>query len=410
MDVLQSHARSVAQAGDAELLLALFSLNGEHRRLFFWEGLAARSSEAELARLASKQWAKPLHHHYSAGRFLAQRNYEQALVHQKSLLQAVTSLVVDSGEWFFPLLRKATHECRLLAMHVVGEQDEDAEKRFKALEDLCSDLRNMYVTVSRESDPMRAQCLFLANTMLRIGFHINNLTILRTTSRLEFSESAIRLNPRADSVSYNFLMGRFHLLTGDLNVANERLARAFRLCPASGARKSKRQILALYAAVNMVLGRMPRPNVLLENDLESFAELRHATITGNISLLNHVFEKHSSLFAHWGILTLLARVRQIALRNLFKKVYVGFAQTCTTHIHAYTLPPPLSVCVCVCVCVCGICTPSIVIPSTDRSYPLISDRHLIMHRPDRLPVEVLTAALLALGVSLVNGSCACVLA
>lgn len=72
----------------------------------------------------------------------------------------------------------------------------------------------------------------------------------------------------------------------------------------------------------MLLGYMPKRNLLEKYNLMEFEELMEAVKRGDLCNLEKVMEKHELFFIGAGIYLIVEKLKIIAYRNLFKKVYL----------------------------------------------------------------------------------------
>lgn len=72
----------------------------------------------------------------------------------------------------------------------------------------------------------------------------------------------------------------------------------------------------------MLLGYMPKHNLLEKYNLMEFGELMEAVKRGDLCNLEKVMEKHELFFIGAGIYLIVEKLKIIAYRNLFKKVYL----------------------------------------------------------------------------------------
>lgn len=103
--------------------------------------------------------------------------------------------------------------------------------------------------------------------------------------------------------------------------ADEYLTYAFEHCHRQSI-KNKRLILTYLVPVKMLLGHMPKKFVLEKYNLLQFWELMEAVKKGNLRSLEEVMNKHESFFIEAGIYLIVEKLKIIAYRNLFKKVYL----------------------------------------------------------------------------------------
>lgn len=73
----------------------------------------------------------------------------------------------------------------------------------------------------------------------------------------------------------------------------------------------------------MLLGYMPKQTLLEKYNLMEFWELMESVKKGDLRSLEGVIEKHETFFIGAGIYLIVEKLKLIAYRNLFKKVYLA---------------------------------------------------------------------------------------
>lgn len=81
-----------------------------------------------------------------------------------------------------------------------------------------------------------------------------------------------------------------------------------------------RLILIYLVPVKMLLGYMPKRDVVEKYDVLQFHELACALKEGNVQKFDEVIERHESFFIECGIYLIVEKLKTIAYRNLFKRV------------------------------------------------------------------------------------------
>lgn len=72
--------------------------------------------------------------------------------------------------------------------------------------------------------------------------------------------------------------------------------------------------------VKMLLGYMPKKEVLERYDVLQFHELACALKNGNVRQFDEVIKRHETFFIEYGIYLIVEKLKIIGYRNLFKKV------------------------------------------------------------------------------------------
>lgn len=103
--------------------------------------------------------------------------------------------------------------------------------------------------------------------------------------------------------------------------ADEHLTFAFRKCHKKSV-KNKQLILTYLIPVKMILGYMPSKVLLEKYNLMQFSELKDAVQKGDVRTVEDMMRIHESFLAGAGIYLIVEKLKQIACRNLFKRVFL----------------------------------------------------------------------------------------
>lgn len=162
--------------------------------------------------------------------------------------------------------------------------------------------------------------LHLVNQMFKVYFRINKLhlckPLIRAIESLSFKESF----PLSQQITYKYFVGRKAMYDSDYKTSDEYLTFAFNHCPQKYI-KNKRLILIYLVPVKMLLGYMPRKETMHKFNIPQFHELACSLKQGNLKGFDDVMQKYQSFFIDTGIYIIVEKLKIIAYRNLFKKVY-----------------------------------------------------------------------------------------
>lgn len=175
---------------------------------------------------------------------------------------------------------------------------------------------------SSEEDTKRWGMLSLVNQLLKVYFRINKLHLCKPLIRAIDSSVYKDHFPLAQRITYKFFVGRKAMFDSDYKSADEYLTYAFEHCHKASA-KNKRLILTYLVPVKMLLGYMPRQSLLEKYSLMEFWELVEAVKRGDLRKLETVMTKHESFFIGAGIYLIVEKLKLLAYRNLFKKVWLA---------------------------------------------------------------------------------------
>ncbi|KAI6656831.1 PCI domain-containing protein 2 [Oopsacas minuta] len=192
----------------------------------------------------------------------------------------------------------------------------------KVIEQLRELFRSCVQDSRQEGDTSRkSSILFLVNQLFKIYFKINQLhlcvPLIRTVEKFNIEENVTK----ADHVTYLYFLGRKKILDGEFKGAVGCMAKAFVECDKSQF-KNKQLILIYLIPLRILNGVMPSPVLLEKYKLTQFSSLVEAVCTGNIKLFTQTTNSQQIFFIRSGIFLLVEKLRMIAYRNLFKRVWL----------------------------------------------------------------------------------------
>ncbi|KAM4795089.1 PCI domain-containing protein 2 [Rhinophrynus dorsalis] len=229
--------------------------------------------------------------------------------------------------WALPIMYAITLDLRIFANNAdqqlvkkgkgkVGDMLEKAAELLMSCFRVCaSDTRAAF------DDSKKWGMLFLVNQLFKIYFKINKLHLCKPLIRAIDSSNFKDEYTMAQRVTYKYYVGRKSMFDSDFKKAEEYLSFAFENCHRT-SQKNKRMILIYLLPVKMLLGHMPKIQLLKKYDLMQFAEVTKSVSEGNLLLLTEALTKHESFFIRCGIFLILEKLKIITYRNLFKKVYL----------------------------------------------------------------------------------------
>ncbi|XP_062540018.1 PCI domain-containing protein 2 homolog isoform X2 [Armigeres subalbatus] len=230
------------------------------------------------------------------------RNYSEAFKHQTNCVQAVVKMLqVMKGEnWFLPVMYTVAIDLRRLA--VKCEQQQKSSKPGEILEKAAECLMSCFRVCAADNrsldpDTKRLGMLNLVNQLFKESFSL------------------------AQRITYKYFAGRKAMFDSEYKNADEYLSFAFERCPRKFT-KNKRLILTYLVPVKMLLGYMPRKEILERYNMLQFYELTVALKEGNVRRFDEVIQKHEAFFINAGIYLIVEKLKILAYRNLFKKVYI----------------------------------------------------------------------------------------
>ena len=206
-------------------------------------------------------------------------------------------------------------------MSVLGSGEKPDEVLEKAAESLMGSFRICASdTRASEEDTKRIGMLNIANQLFKVYFRINKIQLCKPLIRAIDSLPFKDLFSLSQQITYRFFVGRKAMFDSDYKLANECLTYAFENCHKNST-KNKRLILIYLVPVKMLLGFMPSRCVLEKYNLQPFWNLVEAVVQGHLKNFEQVLETHESFFIKAGIYLIVEKLKIMAYRNLFRKVF-----------------------------------------------------------------------------------------
>lgn len=260
---------------------------------------------------------------------VANHDFIEAYGCQAVVVQAFTRLVQSQKEenWSLPIMFVITLDLRLLAnnadQQAVSKGKGKQGDRLEKAADLLMGCFRVCASDNRASfeDTKKWGMLNLVNQLFKIYFKINKLHLCKPLIRAIDSLPIKDRFTLSQLITFRFYVGRKAMFDSDFKSAEEFLTFSFNRCH-KASRKNKRLILIYLLPVKMLLGHMPKVQLLRKYDLMQFAEVASAVSSGNLLQLNEALERNEVFFIKCGIYLILEKLKIITYRNLFKKIYL----------------------------------------------------------------------------------------
>ena len=263
--------------------------------------------------------------HVRAIQAAGDNNYNEAFVCQCALVQSfLKGFQTQKDEnWGLPILMSLSLDLRWLATQAEKRCDRSKEGEMleKAADILMSCFR-VCVTDTRASinNTKRWGTMHIVNQLFQIYFRIKALHLCKPLIRAIESSSILDKFKVSEMVTYRYFTGRKAMFDGDFKQAAAQLTFAFDRCYRH-SRRNKHLILIFLIPVKMLLGILPSSMLLRKYHLECYSSISRALCSGNLRELDMGIKEHERFFAKYGIYLILEKLKVIAYRNLFKKVF-----------------------------------------------------------------------------------------
>lgn len=248
---------------------------------------------------------------------------------QCAMVTAVARFMTSSKEenWMLPLMNTACLELRLQSISADAESAKSGTtKPGELLEKTADSLMACFRvcaadTRAGDNDTKRWGLLYLVNQFFKIYFKINKLNLCKPMIRAIESLAFKDQYPLSQLITYKYYTGRKAMFDSDFKGSDTALTFAFQRCH-QRSHKNKRRILIYLLPVKMLIGYIPKQSLLIKYNLKEFVDVVTAVRNGDIRLLNNTFLRYERFFIGAGIYLILEKLKSVAYRNLFKKIYV----------------------------------------------------------------------------------------
>jgi hypothetical protein len=204
----------------------------------------------------------------------------------------------------------------------IGKGRKEGEILEKAAEQIMSCFR-ICVADSRTAveNSKRWGTLGIVNQLFKIYFKLNKLPLCRPLIRAIESSDIKDDFTISHQVTYKYFVGCKAMFDSEFKTASDSLEFALAHCP-STSMKNRRLILTYLIPIKMMLGQVPQRELLEKYQLLQFHELALNVCSGNLLMFAKSLDKHQSFFIKAGIYLILEKLKTVAMRNLFKKVWL----------------------------------------------------------------------------------------
>lgn len=260
---------------------------------------------------------------------LNEPDYAEAYRCQSALVLTFSRMLqaCKDDNWLLKAMNTVCLDLRLLAIQADKHNSSKGfGKSMEALEKAAECLMACFRVCASDNrasndDTKKWGMMSLVNQLFKVYFGINKLNLCKPLIR------AIESSPYKDrfavsqQVTYRYYVGRKAMFDSNYKSAGDYLTYAFERCHRQ-SKRNKRLILIYLVPIKMILGYMPQRNLLEKYDLLQFWELVQGVQSGDVRRLNVAMQHHQKFFVQCGIYLLLEKLKVIAYRNLFKKVYL----------------------------------------------------------------------------------------
>lgn len=258
-----------------------------------------------------------------------------------ALLDACTAFLrgfQSDTAWALELLYRLVIDLRVAAA-AADEALAKGGQKADRLEDAARVLNRCFQATITDRAALEASkrwgALHVINSLLKIYFRLHNLRLgMNLMKHVEAPNfPPLAQFPLSQLVTFRFYKGRLDLFDGHYARAADELAFAFTRCTRRAPR-NKRLALLFLVPLRLLHGVFPTARLLRKHNLTPLIGLVEALKLGNVQGFNEAMSTHAEFFIQRGIYLTLEKLKYIAYRNLFKRVYAPDARATLTRPRA----------------------------------------------------------------------------
>ncbi|GAB6018913.1 PCI domain-containing protein 2 [Chamberlinius hualienensis] len=305
---------SAIQEKDGDVAAELLSFNHPHVAN---PRLQQDRTEAAAIRIVGSPFDEIIVLHLRTVLSVANRDFYEACSTQIQLNQ-------KDENWALPIMNVICLDLRVFANNAVKITSQNENKKPEELIEKAAEvLMGLFRVCAGDNrtspeDSKRKGMLVLVNQLFKIYFKINKLHLCKPLIRAIEQSNIKEQSNIGQIVTYRYFVGRKAIFDSDYKTADECLTYAFEHCHVS-SQKNKRQILIYLIPIKILLGYMPKAQLLRKYNLTQFEDVVQAVKAGNLAQLSKAMETHRTYF--FSVYLILEKLKIITYRNLFKKVF-----------------------------------------------------------------------------------------
>ncbi|KAI5810314.1 hypothetical protein BZA77DRAFT_335733 [Pyronema omphalodes] len=252
--------------------------------------------------------------------------------------QSVYTTVIARGftshgwpNWLLPVVYTACRNLRQFAISA-DEEDKREGKDASKLEDCARHLNKMFTLCLADRAPMEESrkwgTYYIVNLLFKTYFKLNAITlcknVIRALSATTTEMPPLDAFPKSHIVTFKYYVGVIHFLEEDYVTSETHLTAALQLCRSDCPTNQEYILTYLIPAHLMTTHQLPTSTLF-----QNYPRLKHlfeplcrCIKSGNLGAFDAALEENEDEYVRRRIYLTLERARDIALRNLFRRVFL----------------------------------------------------------------------------------------
>ncbi|KAG2449210.1 hypothetical protein HYH02_005957 [Chlamydomonas schloesseri] len=274
---------------------------------------------------------------------VAQNNGERAAAckEYREYADGLASMLnADKGvesEWMIPIALGAASALKVLS-ELADEELSRKGLTANMMSECAITLQAFFrgLSTSKSSQAKKDASVAIVCVMMKVYFKLNAINNCKQPLQQIDVARLFDNAKQAHKVTLRYYTGRLAAYDEDFQKADEHLSYAFEHC-LSAAPNNLRRVLRYLIPVKMLLGVLPRPELLQRYGLTEYEPIRRAVAGGDLALLLATLEENQVRFIQTGVFLLLDKLQLVVVRRLFRKCALVHAELNPAKAHQVPL-------------------------------------------------------------------------
>ncbi|KAI8337787.1 hypothetical protein BD560DRAFT_413111 [Blakeslea trispora] len=286
----------------------------------------------ELESLCNRQfespWADIIISHIKAVTMIDQDDYVAAFDHQKEVVQGFQRALPNLTRWCLLSLYTINNELRIIAT-MADQFLPTVEGQRKKLEEAANVISKSFTACVTDRAALNVSkkhgTYYMIGILFRIYFKLKQQNLCKNILRAVKAADLPPLTsfPKSDRVTFRYYLGRLYFLEEDYSKAETELDLAFQECT-NKSLKNKELILQTLLPVKLMRGILPTQNLFNKFPKigQLYRDLAQSIQKGHVKAFNTALAQSEPLLIRQGTYFAMEKAESIAIRQLFRKVFV----------------------------------------------------------------------------------------
>ncbi|KAF1800020.1 hypothetical protein V8B55DRAFT_1368060 [Mucor lusitanicus] len=323
-------------------LSLLLALEHNYAKQFLNSGVQLHQIDGTCKTSLEAPWNEVASNHLKTLIHVDAGDYDEAFDTQKELVQAFQRGMSNMTRWCLPALYTINNDLRIVATKADDQTETAVEGQRKKLEDAANVISKSFTYcitdrgVLHSSKKYGTYCMI--GILFRIYFKLKQQNLCKNILRAVKAADMPSLDQfsKSDRVTFRYYLGRLYFLEEDYAKAEHELDLAFKECTTRQS-KNKELILQILLPVKLMRGILPTASLFQKfpRARQIYSQLANSIKMGDVKAFNVALTNSESRLIRQGTYFAIEKAESIAIRQLFRKVYLVLGQNTRIPIQTF---------------------------------------------------------------------------